>query len=363
MMKKKYLYFVFAAIIVSLLLSSCAQKKFDYYKEDLSKYVTLGEYKGISVDVENVAEVTDEDVQEKVNEFLKKYGEKIQVTDRAAADGDTVNIDFVGKLDGEAFDGGSDEDYDLTLGSDKFIDGFEDGIVGKVPSETPFDLTLTFPSEYPSNPSLAGKTVVFTVTLNYIHDVKLPDYTDDLVKEKTDYETKEEYEKSIRDDLVKQRDTQLMQKKLNAVWNKIVENATILSLPQKRIDEFVDGAMDYYKDLATAYSVDFSEFLSLYLNTTKEELIEKTTEEAKKSVKEELIFYAIVKAENYSISDDEYTAGLKNYAEEYEMSEEEMESRYGKDIIRDSLLWDKVLEDLSNKAVINWTEPAEDEAD
>lgn len=364
MKKKCTVCFLLAAMFASLLLSSCAKREFDYYKEDLSKYVTLGQYKGITVDAEKIDEITDDDVEEKVNAFLKANGEKIEVTDRAAVDGDTVNIDYVGKLDGVEFDGGADDDYDLVLGSNTFIDGFEEGIVGKTPGETPFDLTLTFPSDYKQSATLAGKTVVFTVTLNHIKDVKLPDYTDELVKSKTDYDTIADYEKSIKDGLIAERETKLTQNKLNAVWTAIVENATISSLPQKRIDEYVDGVIDYYKEWATYYGMDYASFVSTYLQTTEAELLSKTTEEAKTAITEELVFYAIVKAENYSVSDEEYAAGLKKYVEQYKFeSEEEFEAEYGKDTIRDALLWDKVITLLADQATINWVDPVENTED
>ncbi|NLK39643.1 MAG: trigger factor [Clostridiales bacterium] len=363
-MKKKFIiYFLLAAMITSLLLTSCAKKEFDYYKEDLSKYVTLGQYKGISVDVENVKEVTDDDVKEQVDAFLESLGEKIEVTDRAAVDGDTVNIDYVGKLDDEEFDGGSDEDYDLVIGSEKlFTAEFEEGIIGKVPSETPFDLTLTFPSDFSANPALAGKTVVFTITLNHIKDIKLPEYTDELIDEKTEHNTIEEYEKAIKDDLIAKREAKLTQNKLNAVWQKIVENATVSSIPQKRIDEYVDGVIDYYKEWAVYYDVDYSEFVKTYLQTNETDLLARTTEEAKEAIAEELVFYAIVKTENYSVTDEEYSEGLKNYVVQYNFeSEEEFEERYGKETIRDALLWDKVLNLLADGADINWVDPVEEE--
>lgn len=358
-MKIKFsVYLLLAAMVTSLLLSSCAKKEFDYYKEDLAKYVTLGEYKNLSVDVENIPEITNDDVKTKVSALLKEKGEETEVTDRAAVDGDKVKIDYVGKLDGVAFDGGTDTDADLELGSNSFIEGFEDGIIGKTPSETPFDLNLKFPLDY-RNTDLAGKEVVFTVTLKSIYDVKLPEYTDAFVAENTDYETIAEYEKSVKDELEATRETTLNNNKLNAVWQKIVENSTVNSVPQQRIDEYVEGYVQYYKDWAVKYEVTYAEFLANYLQTTEEDLLESAKEEAKNSVSQELVFYSIVKAENYKVTDEEYKEGLAKYVAELDFeSEEALLAQYSAEEVRNSLLWDKVVKLLAESASINWTAPA-----
>lgn len=146
-----------------------------------SDYITLPDDLGLSLSDE-ANTVTDEDVANYINDnILVNYTTTNQVTDRAAADGDTVNIDFVGSVDGEEFDGGSAEGYDLTLGSGSFIDDFEDQIVGHMPGET-FDVNVTFPDDYRAT-DLAGKDAVFSTTLNYISETVTPELTDDFVKE------------------------------------------------------------------------------------------------------------------------------------------------------------------------------------
>lgn len=361
MKTKVSVYLLLAAMITSLLFTSCAKKKFDYYKEDLSKYVTLGEYKAITVDVDDIAEITDADVKKEVDALLKKHGEAIEIKDRAAAKGDTVNIDYLGKLDGVAFDGGTADDAELELGSNSFIAGFEDGIIGKTPSEETFDLNLTFPEDYRTT-ELAGKEVVFTVTLNYIYGTDLPEYTDAFVEEKTDYNTIQEYEKSIKDRLVAARDEQLSQNKLNTVWQKIVDNATTISLPQQRIDEYVDSVVKFYNEWAVYYEKTYEEFIAEYLNTTEAELLESAKKEAETAIKQELVFYAIVKAEGYSVTEEEYNAGVDKFVVQLEFkSKEELLAKYSEEEIRDALLWEKVANDLAEKATIKWIEPETEE--
>lgn len=147
-----------------------------------SDYISVPDDLGLTLSDE-ANTVTDEDVSNYINEnILPNYTTTNQVTDRAAADGDSVNIDFVGSVDGEEFDGGSAQGYDLTLGSGSFIDGFEDQIVGHMPGET-FDVNVTFPEDYQAT-DLAGKDAVFSTTLNYISETVTPELTDDFVKEK-----------------------------------------------------------------------------------------------------------------------------------------------------------------------------------
>ena len=141
--------------------------------------VKLGEYKGIAVTVTE-ASVTDEEVENQIQQVLNSKAEYREV-DRAAQTGDQVNIDYKGLLDGEAFEGGTAEGYDLTLGSGSFIDGFEDGLVGAVKGDQK-DLNLTFPDPYPNNPDLAGKEVVFEVTVNAVKERSIPELTDEFVK-------------------------------------------------------------------------------------------------------------------------------------------------------------------------------------
>lgn len=146
-----------------------------------SDYITVPDDLGLTLSDE-ANTVTDDDVTSYINEnILPNFTTTNQVTDRAAADGDSVNIDFVGSVDGEEFDGGSAQGYDLTLGSGSFIDGFEDQIVGHMPGET-FDVNVTFPEDYQAT-ELAGKAAVFSTTLNYISESTTPELTDDFVKE------------------------------------------------------------------------------------------------------------------------------------------------------------------------------------
>ena len=151
------------------------------YDYDVESLVKLGDYKGLTY-TETDTSVSDEEVESQINSTLTAHATPEQIKDRAVEDGDTVNIDYEGKIDGETFEGGTASGASLTIGSDSFIDGFEDGLIGVKPGEKK-TLNLKFPDDYKTNPDLAGKAVVFDVTVNYIEgDDIVPELTDDFVR-------------------------------------------------------------------------------------------------------------------------------------------------------------------------------------
>ena len=180
---------------LSLFLTGCSG-------EISNDYVTITKYKGVEIDKVDADAVSDNDVEAQINSVLQSKSTTTEVTDRAAQTGDTVTIDYEGKKDGVAFDGGTATDAQLTLGSGQFIDGFEDGVVGHNIGDT-FDLDLTFPENY-GNEDLAGQAVVFTVTLKGISQTDVPELTDEFVQSVSDTsKTVEEYKKEIKKSLKK----------------------------------------------------------------------------------------------------------------------------------------------------------------
>lgn len=176
-MKKQRVGAIVLAGMMVLSMTGCGNSKAKAY----SKYVTLGDYKGIEY-TKTVAEVTEDDIQSKLDSFVDGLAETNEVTDRAVEDGDIVNIDYVGTMDGEEFEGGSDTGYDLTIGSNSFIDGFETGLIGHNVGEE-VSLDLQFPDPYPNNTDYSGKDVNFKVTINKISVKTTPELTDQLVKD------------------------------------------------------------------------------------------------------------------------------------------------------------------------------------
>lgn len=222
-------------------------------------YVTLPEdYAAIPLKKADI-EPTEEDIQSQIDSVLSQNTTTRQVTDRAAADGDTVNIDYAGTVDGVAFTGGTYSGYSLTLGSGSFIDGFEDQIVGHKPGET-FDVNVTFPDGYSDSTDadgnavvLSNKKAVFSVTLNYISEEILPELTDAWVEEhfgtSDDVHTVEDLRAEFRQ--------MLYQNNLNtAVMDYLLENSTFKSIPQQVMDYQVNQCLNYYSTLAGYYGYD-----------------------------------------------------------------------------------------------------------
>ena len=320
---------------------------------DASEYVTLGEYKGLTVEVDPV-EVTDEQVMDKIASETKQT-----LTEGTVEDGDTVNIDYVGKLDGEEFDGGSAEGYDLEIGSCTFIDGFEDGIIGMQVGETK-DLELTFPEDYHSE-ELAGKDVVFTVTVNSIS--RVPELTDEVADSVVEGMTAEAYQESVRQDLEdsakESQKSDAQQKLLQAVYN----NATISGYPEENLQYTIKRATDYYEWLASMYGMSLDDYLTNY-GMTQDEFKEQIQPVAEEALGEEMTLLAIAKEENIEVSDEEYQDGLARYAEAQGMDDpSKLEEAYGENYIRNSLLQEKVLDFLYENATIEEVKETEAESD
>ena len=205
--------------------------------------VTATDYVTVPADLkltlsEEANTVAAEDVDSYINDnILASFEETVEVTDRAAATGDTVNIDYAGSIDGVAFDGGTAQGYDLTLGSGRFIDGFEDQIVGHTPGET-FDVVVTFPDPYENNPDLAGKEAVFTTTLNSIQETQLPELTDAWVQENLNQElglTSVDTLKSYVEGIL------LFDQQANEIYSQLNEQLTVAEeLPESLVKYFED---------------------------------------------------------------------------------------------------------------------------
>ncbi len=220
------------------------------------KYVTLCEYSGIEVPREEV-EVGDDEVQEQVDYIMANYETTDEITDRAVADGDVVNIDYVGTLDGEEFDGGSAEGYDLTIGSGTFIDNFEEQLIDVMPGDT-VEVAVTFPEDY-SSEDLAGQDAVFTTTVNYISETVIPDLTDDFVEE--NLEASYGYT-SVDDMNAKIKETLETDNLDNYVWDYVVENSEIETLPEDMVNTQVDVLMEGIENNLTSQGISMDDYIA-----------------------------------------------------------------------------------------------------
>lgn len=342
---KKRLTTIIAGICALSLLGGCASGAIS------NDNITIKKYKGLEVEkVEEIA-VTDEDVEMSIQSDLETLATKTEVTDRAAQLGDIATIDFEGKKDGVAFDGGAGTDYELELGSGQFIDGFEDGVVGHNIGET-FDLDLTFPEDYGST-DLAGQAVVFTVTLKGLQEKHVPELTVDILEQLgTKATTIEEYKAQIRSDLEVSNKETAESTLLATVWEALVEECDVKKFPEGMIDEYVTNLEEQYSYYAQMYGMEIEEFFTQIFGMSSEEV-------AKTTATQELAINLIAEKEGLTLSDKEYKEGMKDLASQYGYEDtEEFVNAYTEDGIRKALLQEKVGTFLVDNAV--QVEPKED---
>ncbi|MCD7943516.1 MAG: trigger factor [Clostridia bacterium] len=331
---------------------------------ELSEYITLPEYMGISVTAETVT-VTEDDIEDAINELLAEYTEGTVdlIEDDELMLGDTININYHGYINGEcdAFEDGeeftfytTEGGYDLTLGSGAFIDGFEDALVGyHVGDEA--EIYVTFPDVYANNPDLAGVDTRFVVTINSGTRDVYPDYTDDFVAENTEYATIEEYEAYLWKSLTEQAEEETLTNAKQAVWNAVVDGTTLIKLPDELLQSEINETVSMYTSYAEYYGMTLDSFLSTFYGITEDEFLSEVTEECEETVFQEMIIFAISKLEGVELTDEEYEAGLQSLAESYGYtSADDFESDYGEDIIAETLLFDKVADFLYENADITY---------
>lgn len=319
----------------------------DFDEVDVLKYVTPAQYKGVAVTV-TYTKVVDEQLVSALRSLTAENSYYTQITDRATAQGDTLNIDYKGFMDGEQFQGGTASGQTIPLTENSgYIDGFADGLVGVMPGET-VTLDLTFPENYYED--MAGKAVQFEVKVNYIQGERIIPELDDAFVTKVsngEYTTVDAFKEYYRGVLQQQLDEQAKGEAITAMWKGIVDATEVKEYPEQHIMYFYGELMAQYEYYASYYSTDLATVMSLY-GVTEESLMET----ARTYAKEDMAFYAIAKLENITVSETEYTEGLAKIALSAGTDSATLENYYGKDYIMESLLWDKVIEQIYDWAVV-----------
>lgn len=264
--------------------------------DDVSKYVTIGQYKGLSLD-KSVEAVTDDMVDGRIKEELQNKAE--EVTEGSVQNGDVVTINYVGTKDGVAFDGGTANNYELTIGSGTFIDGFEDGIIGMKKGQTK-DLDLTFPEEY-SSEELAGQEVVFKVTLQSFK--RAPELTDDWAAKNTDCKTAEEYRKEIRTTLEDEAKTSAQNTLRETAWNTVLSASEVKEYPQDDMDTAKTEFKTLYENYAKQGDMTLEDFVKAQ-GISMDDFEEQSSQYAEYKVKQNLIVQGIMDAENMTLEDE-----------------------------------------------------------
>lgn len=324
---------------------------------NVADYVTLGEYKGIEVSVDAPV-VTDEYLDSYIDYVLQSNMVTTEITDRPVEEGDIVNIDYEGKIDGVAFDGGTAQGYDLTIGSGTFIDGFEDGLIGAETGET-VDVNVTFPENYQGE-EVAGKDAVFTVTVNSISVETLSELTDEFVQGlDVGVNTVEEYRQYAYDLLMEEEQATHDSNAEIAVLEAVMAGSQIQDPPEDMTNRYYNRIIDNMTYYASLYGYDLETFLSM--QGTSEDAIRESAAQAGQEI---IVMQAIADAEGLSVTDEELDAEIETNAGSLGYDDVE-EYRASLDVegYREYMMSEKVLNFLLENAVVTDVEPETEAAE
>lgn len=306
--------------------------------------VKLGEYKGLEATMLDT-EATDEDVENELKSMLERNSRLVTVEDRAAEMGDTADINFEGFLDDVAFEGGKGENYPLELGSNSFIPGFEEQIVGHNAGEE-FDVNVTFPEEY--EPSLAGKDAVFKCKINEIKVKEYPELDDEFAKDVSEFDTLDELKEDLKKSISETKEKNAKTDFENQVVDQAADNIEA-EIPDCMYTQKCDEMVQDYAYRMQAQGIDLNMYLQ-YLGQTIDEFKEQFMEGAKHQVKVSLALEAIAKAENIEVSDEDIDAEVAKLAEQYDMKEEQIRAAVPVDQFKTDIMNRKAIELIVDSA-------------
>ncbi|MDT2813610.1 trigger factor [Vagococcus carniphilus] len=309
--------------------------------------VKLGEYKNLTVEKQD-REVTDADVEENLKQKQASQAELVIKEDEAAVNGDTVVIDFEGFKGDVAFEGGKGENYSLELGSNSFIPGFEDQLVGTKANDE-LDVTVTFPEEYQAE-DLAGQEAVFKVKVHEVKAKELPELDDEFAKDVDDsVETLAELKEKIKADLTASKEEAAKNAIEEAAIAQAVENAEIVELPHVMVHDEVHRGMNEFLGNMQQQGIS-PELYYQMTGTTEQDLHEQFEGEAETRTKTNLVIEAIVAAENYEVTDEDIDAEIKDLAEQYGMEESAVRGALNNDMLAHDIKMKRAVDVITSTA-------------
>ena len=386
-MKRKFLTILLAAVFAASFLAGCGSDEtadsgssaesedpetvdaatiLEATDYDIQDYVTLGDYTSLSVELEDVYEVTDQDIEDYVEYLLALYP-AYETTDKTTVeDGDLVNIDYVGTLDGEEFDGGSDEGYRLEIGSDTFIDGFEDGLIGATVGET-VELDLTFPDDY-SSEDLAGQDVVFTVTINSIDEeveITYDTITDEYVEENfssSGLTTVDDFIDALASTLESSYSYSYQSDLVDAATEALLEISEV-EIPGTLLEDEVAEFIAEDQESAEYYEMEFEDYLEDYYGMTEEEYYEEIEVEIEASLLEQMIYEALVYAMDITVVTEDFESWGQDYVDYYGYDDLDtfFEDNGGRDYMRLVYAENQALTELIDMVDVTLVEADDDE--
>ena len=317
--------------------------------------VELGEYAGLTVTKE-AKNVNEADVDAEVKRMQDRNG-RLLTREGAAENGDTVDIDFEGFVDGKAFEGGKAEHYSLVLGSGSFIPGFEDQVVGHSAGEE-LDVNVKFPEEYGAA-ELAGKDATFKIKLHEVKYKELPALDDDFAKDVSEYDTLDELKDSIRNNIKTNLDKQAEQKVENDLMDQVITNMKA-DIPDAMVDSRIDELVQDFEYRISQQGLKLADYLK-YMGMNIEQFRAQFKEQADKQVKMRLAMEAIVAKEGITASDEEFEEEVKRIADAYKMEADKVKSIVDAAAVKADLAINKAIDFVKEKANVVTAEPKEEE--
>ena len=317
--------------------------------------VELGEYTGLTVN-KDVKTVDEADVDAEIKRMQDRNG-RLLTREGAAENGDTVDIDFEGFVDGKAFEGGKAEHYSLVLGSGSFIPGFEDQVVGHSAGEE-FDVNVKFPEEYGAA-ELAGKDATFKIKLHEVKYKELPALDDDFAKDVSEYDTLDELKDSIRNNIKTNLDKQAEQKVENDLMDQVIANMKA-DIPDAMVDSRIDELVQDFEYRISQQGLKLADYLK-YMGMNIEQFRAQFKEQADKQVKMRLAMEAIVAKEGITASDEEFEEEVKRIADAYKMEADKVKSIVDAAAVKADLAINKAIDFVKEKANVVTAEPKEEE--
>jgi len=295
--------------------------------------VTLGEYKGLTVDKIEIS-VSDEEIEEELKKTQEQNAREINIEDRPVQDGDTAVIDYEGFCDGVAFAGGKGENHPLVIGSHSFIDGFEDQLIGKSIGEE-CDVNVTFPEQYHAE-ELAGKPAVFKCKVNAIKAKELPELDDEFASEVSEFDTLAEYKEDIKKNLTEKKEKEAKTKKEDQAVEKAVANAT-MEVPEAMIQSTQEQMAEDFAYRLQSQGLKLEQYFQ-FTGLNQKTFLEQMKPQAEKRINTRLVLEAIVKAENITVSDEEIEEELKKMSEQYHMEIDKIKEYMGEENLKNMTL-------------------------
>ena len=309
--------------------------------------VTIEGYKGIEAE-KKVAEVTDEEVEAELNRVRERNARTVEITDRAAENGDICNIDYEGSVDGVPFDGGKGAGHDLKLGSGSFIPGFEDQIVGKNIGEE-FDVNVTFPEDYHAK-ELAGKAAIFKTKLNAIKFEELPEADDEFAKDVSEFDTLDEYKADIKAKMVKRNEDKAQGEFETALAEALMEKL-VAEIPEPMFEAETENFVRDYDTRLRQSGLDLNTYFK-YTGLTIEALREQMRPQAEKQVKVRLALEKIAAVEALTVTDEDIDAEYKRISEAYNVPEDQVKGMIAADDIKADLLVARAMDLVKENAIV-----------